>query len=99
MAKKDMQPGKKKNLRVLLLLVSVIAEVVSFRKQRPRYILKIPLTQRVGKVTYTVESAVEPVTFNKRKDAEAFKKLLAISVHGYKSDIVRREITDEGFYL
>lgn len=44
-----------------------------------------------------MQSDLDPVTFLKRKDAEHFKKLLAVSVAGIKSDIVRREVTDEGY--
>lgn len=61
--------------------------------------MKFPKGTRIGKVTYTVESEFDPITFNKRKDAEAFKKLLAMSTVGYKSDIIRREVTDEGYMV
>jgi hypothetical protein len=62
-----------------------------------RVVLRVPLNKPIGKVTYTIESLIEPVTFNKKRDAEAFRKLLNKSVQGYKGVIVRREITDEGF--
>lgn len=65
--------------------------------KQPRYVIRIPLNRPIGKVFYTVQSTVEPVTFNKRKDAEAFKKLLAVSTAGIKGDIVRREVTEDGY--
>lgn len=75
--------------------------VVSFLKgeesKAVRYVLRIPKNFPIGNVFYTVESSIEPVTFTKRKDAEAFKKLLAQSTLIIKSDIVRREVTDEGY--
>jgi hypothetical protein len=78
----------------------LVTRVVDFfRIPKPKYIIKVPLGQKVGNVTYTVESLIDPVTFTKRKDAVAFQKLLINSVHSYKSDIVRREITDGGFHL
>ena len=63
-----------------------------------RYVLKIPKTHPIGNVFYTVESTIEPVTFYKRKDAECFKKLLnSAATQNYKADIIRREVTDEGY--
>ena len=77
----------------------MIAKVVSWLKPKEnhRIILKIPLGRPIGKVYYTVESELDPLTFNKKKDAVAFKKLLLVSNRELKSDIVRREITDNGY--
>lgn len=79
---------------------SVIVRVVSYLKGRrvvKVHVLRFPKTYPIGRVFYTVHSELDPVTFNKRKDAEAFKKLLALSSHGYKADIIRREVTEEGY--
>lgn len=79
---------------------SVIAKVVSLLRKQPRiqHVLKIPLNKPIGRVMYTVESTIEPVTFYKRKDAECFKRLLnKAATHEHKADIIRREITDEGY--
>lgn len=46
---------------------------------------------------YTVQSPLDPVTFTKKKDATAFSKLLLASTAEVKSDIVRREVTDNGY--
>lgn len=61
------------------------------------HILRIPKGQPLGKVYYTVQSELNPVSFRRRAHAELFKKLLAVSVNPLKSDIVRREITDDGY--
>lgn len=58
---------------------------------------KIPLGRPIGRVYYTVHSELDPMTFSKKKDAVAFSKLLSVSNLELKSDIVRREITDEGY--
>lgn len=79
---------------------NVIARVASYLKRQPKvhYIIKIPKTHPIGKVMYTVESTIEPVTFYKRKDAELFKRLLnKTATQDYKADIIRREVTDEGY--
>lgn len=55
------------------------------------------MNKPIGKTMYTVQSAIEPVTFNKRKDAEYFKKLLIQSTGIEKADIIRREVTDDGY--
>lgn len=79
---------------------SVITRVVSYLRNKPRVQyekFKTPRNKPIGKIHYTVQSPIEPVTFKKKKDAVAFKKLLAVSLNNLKSDIVRREVTDEGF--
>lgn len=80
---------------------SVIAKVASFlkRQPKPRFAISLPKGRSFGKFFYTVQSPIEPVTFTKKKDAEAFSKLLRASTAEYESDIVRREITDDGFYV
>lgn len=92
---RGLQRGTKVVSASLLKLVSVIREVGS--SPRPRYILRLPLNKPIGKVYYTVQSTIEPLTFNKRKDAEVFKLLLSTSTSQLKSDIIRREITEEGY--
>lgn len=65
-----------------------------------RYIIKIPKNRPIGKVFYTVESTIEPITFYKRKDAECFKELLnKKATSSYNADIIRREVTDEGYHV
>lgn len=79
---------------------SVIARVVSYLRNKPRVEYgkyKTPRNKPIGKPTYTVQSTIEPITFKKRRDAVAFKKLLQDSTNSIKGDIVRREVTDEGF--
>lgn len=73
--------------------------VASYLKKKPQihHVLKVPKTHPLGPVVYSVESELDPITFNKRKDAEAFKRLIATSVHVHKGVIVRREITHEGY--
>ena len=99
--KKGSANGKKVNSASLPKRESVIAKVASFLKRertQVRYIIKIPLNRPIGKVFYTVESTIEPVTFYKRKDAECFKQLLNnAATNHYNADIIRREVTDDGF--
>lgn len=97
--KKDSRSGKKASSVSMQVLVNAIARVASSLKRKPKinYVLKIPLNKPLGKVLYTVHSTIEPVTFYKRKDAEAFKKLLGLSASASKGAIVRQEITDEGY--
>lgn len=80
---------------------NVIARVVSYLRGEPaiRYRLLIPKGRSVGKVLYAVEFGIVTTTFTSRRDALTFKQLLLLSVESYQSDIVRREISDEGFYL
>lgn len=59
--------------------------------------LKVPKSKPIGDVFWTVQSPIEPVTFTKKKDATAFAKLLHTSTNSLKSDIVRREVTKEGY--
>lgn len=77
----------------------MIARVVSYLKpkNKPKIIFKIPLGKPIGRVYYTVQSPLDPVTFTKKKDATAFSKLLLASTAEIKSDIVRREVTDNGY--
>lgn len=96
---KGLRSGKKENSANTPRRESVIARVVSFLTptSKPRIVFKLPLNKPIGKVYYTVESELDPVTFKKKKDALTFKKLLSISNLELKSDIVRREITDNGY--
>lgn len=58
----------------------------------------VPRGRSFGKFFYTVQSSVaNPVTFTRAKDAQAFKRLLKNSTGEFESDIVRREITEEGY--
>ena len=93
---KDLQSGKKANLASTPKREGVIAKVVSYLKpkNKPRFIFKVPLGKPIGKVYYTVQSELDPITFNKKKDATAFCKLLLASTSELKGDIVRREIVN-----
>ena len=64
-----------------------------------RIVLKVPVKWGSNKVFYTVQSNLDPVTFTKRKDAEAYRKLIKLSTGEYKGDIIRREVTEEGYEL
>lgn len=47
---------------------------------------------------WTVQSNIEPVTFYKKKDAKCFQDMLnSKATAHYNADIIRREITEEGF--
>lgn len=96
---KEQRRGQKVNSMPWSRVVPVMAKVVSYLKmqRKPTYILKLPLSKRIGKVFYTVQSTIEPVTFTKKKDAEQFKELLNKSTGVYQPDIVRREVVDEGY--
>lgn len=60
--------------------------------------MKITKGKPIGKVMWTVESYIEPVTFYKKKDAKHFADLLnARATANYNAAIIRREITEEGF--
>lgn len=98
-SKKGTEPGRRRNSKLTWLRDNVTRVADLFRTPKPDYILKVPKNVRLGKVTYTVQSTLEPVTFNKRKDAVAFQKLLSKSANRIESDIVRREITEEGYHL
>jgi hypothetical protein len=77
-----------------------VSEIIGgglFQRQRPIFRVKVPMNKPIGKVLYTVESAYEPVHFTKRKDAKQYQELLARSTAEVKADIVRREVTDEGY--
>lgn len=91
--------GKKKNSRGTRLAESVITGVGSFLKTKPRYIVTVPKGRSFGKAFYTVQSGVEPITFTKKKDAVAYQKLLKASTKELSSDIVRHEITDDGYFV
>ena len=76
----------------------MIARVASFLNKRPQvwHVLKIPKSN-LGTVFYTYESRLDPITSNKRKDAETLKRTLLLATHPIKGDIIRREVTDEGY--
>lgn len=93
--RRGLQPGKKKNSSLLSKLVNEIVRVGSLKKNK--IVLKIPLGKPIGKVYYSVESELDPMTFKKKKEALAFQKLLLVSTSELKSDIVRREVTDKGY--
>lgn len=94
--KRGSQNGKMANLASTLKIEGVIARVVSYLKpkNKPRFVFKVPLGKPIGKVYYTVQSEIDPVTFKRKKDAVAFCKLLSLSTLELKGDIVRREIVD-----
>ena len=60
--------------------------------------IDLPSPAEVG-VTYTVVSTLNPVKFRKKGDALKFKALLKNATTPIPSDIVRREITKEGFEI
>ena len=96
-AKKVLQRGKKESLVGLLKRGREIVRDASSRNKKQ---YKLPTSKlKVGKVTHAVEFGLVTITFPTKRDALAFQKLLSRSVEKYPSDIVRREITDEGFYL
>jgi len=97
--KKGLQSGEKESLADMLRKGSVITRVGSFlkRHKKTRFIVKVPKGKPIGNVIYTVESAYEPVHFNKRKDAKQYQELLARSTAELKADIVRREVTKDGY--
>lgn len=64
-----------------------------------RYIVSIPKGRSFGKYFYTVQSKTEPMTFTKKKDAENYQRLLKASTRELTSDIVRHEITDDGYFV
>ncbi|MCA9333850.1 hypothetical protein KC963_02280 [Candidatus Saccharibacteria bacterium] len=101
--KKASQNGKKASLVSLHRLVDVIARGGSYLKTKKpaRYIVSVPNGRSFGKAFYSVEAqeAITTLTFIKKKDAEAFKKLIKSSTSELSSDIVRHEITDEGYCL
>lgn len=45
-----------------------------------------------------MQSPLGPITFNRYRDAVDFRILLDASLNGIKGDIVRREITKEGYH-
>lgn len=79
----------------------VIAKVGSYlKREKPIvYVLRVPKGKPVGKVTYAVEFGLVAVNFRTKKKAQEFQKLLSHSVEEYPSDIVKREITQEGYFL
>lgn len=93
---KDSQRGRRKNSVVMRVVESVMKRAGS---RKPHYVIKLPLNKRIGRVFYTVQSPIQEVTFTKRKYAERFKELLEESTEAYQSDIVRREVTEEGYEL
>jgi hypothetical protein len=68
------------------------------RKQLKEPKIELPSGGEVG-VTYTVVSTLNPVTFRKKGDALKFKALLKNATTPIPSDIVRREITKDGFEI
>ena len=100
MEKKDLPSGERASLKSLLKSALVTVEAAFFLRRHPRVrpIIKIPKNKPIGKVYWTVESTIEPVTFSKKKHAEAFKKLVnREATVNYQAAIIRREITDRGF--
>lgn len=100
MASKKVEKGSQLG-KVRSFLASSVGVLVTlkedFFRKRPRYILRLPKGKPIGDVYWTVESSGDPVTFSKKKDAEEYKRLLLISTAAVKADIIRREITNEGF--
>lgn len=59
--------------------------------------IKIPNNKPIGKVLYTVESRLDPITFTRRKDAYLLKSLLNDSASNIQAEVIRREVTTEGY--
>lgn len=99
MSKKVLRRGRKTGWSSLLASGGGILRGAFFPKKKTKlkFNFKFGVSPRIGQVTYTVQSPIEPVTFHKLKDAKAFQQLLALSTNAYKSDIVRRELTEEGY--
>lgn len=77
----------------------MITKVGSFLKHKPqiRYKIKMP-TKPIGKVSWMVTmEGCKPITYATRKDAKALVDLVAVA--GLKADIIRHEVTEDGFYL
>lgn len=75
-----------------------VASFLKKERKQVQYILRIPKDKPIGKVFWSVQSSIEPVTFTRKKDAECFKDLLNNkAVHSYNADIVRREVTEDGY--
>jgi hypothetical protein len=100
MVKKVSQRGKKTSSKILWLRDFVMSVAGSLLAPQRIHVFKFPVgRRRIGKVIYTVRSKHDPVSFTKRKDAEAYQKLLLNSLNFLESDIVRHEITEEGYEL
>lgn len=100
MLEKGSVPGSQKNSASLLKPEGVIARVAFFlrhKRRRARFVIRVPKLYPIGKVFYTVESPIEPITFTNKKEAKGLQRLLRRSTLQLKSDIVRREVTDDGY--
>lgn len=99
--KKGLLSGRRVSLVGLRKKGSVIAKVGSYlKREKPiTYVLRVPHGKPVGKVTWAVDFGLVSVNFRTKRKAEEFQKLLSHSVEEYPSDIVRREITQEGYFL
>lgn len=99
--RKGLLSGRRVSLVGLRKPGSVIAKVGSYlKREKPvAYILRVPKGKPVGNVTYAVDFGLVSVNFRTKKKAEEFQRLLSHSIEEYESDIVRREITQEGYFL
>ena len=72
------------------------------RWRKPKLTVPKPsIKLRVGNVQYRVVAEINDYNlgFHRRKDAEAYGRLLRVSDNPMRSDIVRTETTEEGFHL
>lgn len=102
MAKRVLRRGKKISSVAMRRVVRGMIRAGSYLKPvkaRGRRVEWNETKRSLGKYFYTVESPIEPVTFTRKRDAESFKRLLKNSTAEYRSDIVRREITKEGYHV
>jgi len=99
--KKALQRGRQKNSSGTHRVDRAIARVGSFLKKErsPRYVVKIPKGRTFGKVLYSVRAVTDTKTFTKLKDARDYQRLLRSSTAEMQSEIIRREITDEGYTI
>lgn len=99
-SKKDLLRGKMASLVSTLRRELVTAKVGFSRRNQPTYTVRMKKGKPLGKVLWTVQSRIEPVSFHRKKDALAFAELLNDKATvGYNADIIRREIEDNGFIL
>lgn len=97
--KKGLRLGTRVILVGTLISGYVMEKVASYRKTR--VVVKPPKVSNVAAPIYKVTAELPQYSlyFGKRKDAECYKKMLAKSGSQIKSDIVRQEITDDGYHV
>jgi hypothetical protein len=79
--------------------VNATIKVGSLLRKRIGVSTQPKLSQRIGKVMYTVSNGIHSVVFVKLKDAKAFKESLRRGEYQTEPVIVRHEETDEGYQV